>query len=148
MPAEKWLADTNVLIRWLQPRDDDFTVVQGAIQKLETTGAIPCFTSQNLGEFWNVLTRPSSRNGYGLTPSKAEERARIIESRFRLLADVPAIYEEWRSLLVKYSVSGVQVHDARLVASMHVHGVRNLLTFNARDFARYSGIRALHPSQL
>lgn len=147
MPGESWLADTNVLLRWLHPHDPEHAVAHSAVQKLESIGAIPCFTPQNLGEFWNVLTRPSNRNGYGLSPAEADVRARVIESRFRLLSDVPRIYEEWRKLLVVQSVSGTQVHDARLVASMHIHGLRKLLTFNVSDFARYRSIEAVSPSQ-
>jgi hypothetical protein len=41
---------------------------------------------------------------------------------------------------------GVQVHDARLVALMEVHGVTHLLTLNAADFARYPGVTALTPA--
>lgn len=37
------------------------------------------------------------------------------------------------------------VHDARLVASMHIHGVKRILTFNDKDFVRYAEIEALHP---
>ena len=37
------------------------------------------------------------------------------------------------------------MHDARLVATMLVHGVTDLLTLNDRDFSRYVGIRAVHP---
>jgi predicted nucleic acid-binding protein len=35
-------------------------------------------------------------------------------------------------------VSGVQVHDARLVAAMKTHGVTHILTFNVVDFQRYA----------
>jgi len=42
-------------------------------------------------------------------------------------------------------VSGVQVHDARLAAAMRVHGVKRILTFNDRDFARYADMEAIHP---
>jgi predicted nucleic acid-binding protein len=136
------------LDRWVQPADPNFEVVQLAVLRLETSGEIPCFTPQNLGEFWNSLTRPPGQNGYGLTPREADQRAHTIESRFRLLPDNIEVYREWRKLLVDYNVSGVQVHDARLVASMFVHGVKRILTFNARDFARYSGIEAVHPAQL
>jgi predicted nucleic acid-binding protein len=45
-------------------------------------------------------------------------------------------------------LSGVQVHDARLAAAMHVHGIQRVLTFNARDFARYPDIQAVHPQAL
>ena len=33
------------------------------------------------------------------------------------------VHDEWRRLIVAYSVEGVSVHDARLVAAMVVHGV-------------------------
>jgi hypothetical protein len=64
------------------------------------------------------------------------------------LPDGPAVHAEWRRLVVAQSVSGVQVHDARLVALMHVHGLTNLLTINVGDFGRYSGISALHPQHI
>jgi predicted nucleic acid-binding protein len=62
-----------------------------------------------------------------------------------VLPDSLAVHEEWRRLLVMHSVSGVQVHDARLVAAMRVHGVKHILTFNDKDFARYADIEAVHP---
>ena len=49
---------------------------------------------------------------------------------------------------VSHNVSGVQVHDARLAAAMRVHGIQRVLTFNARDFARYPDIQAVHPQTL
>jgi predicted nucleic acid-binding protein len=53
-----------------------------------------------------------------------------------------------RWLLVAHVVSGVQGHDARLVATMHVYGVPHLLTFNGDDFRRYAGITAVHPQDI
>jgi predicted nucleic acid-binding protein len=43
---------------------------------------------------------------------------------------------------------GVQVHDARIAASMWVHGVKLLLTFNVRDFQRFSSLRVIHPDDV
>ncbi len=79
---------------------------------------------------------------------EADRRARLIERHYLLLADSLAVHTEWRRLLIAHSVSGVQVHDARLVAAMNVHGVANLLTFNVADFARYQGIVARHPQHV
>jgi len=42
----------------------------------------------------------------------------------------------------------VQVHDARLAASMYVHSVGQLLTINVRDFRRFDDLRVLHPAEL
>jgi predicted nucleic acid-binding protein len=124
MSHEFCLVDSNILIRWVQPEDTNFPVVAAAIHQLEQMGVILCYVSQNLGEFWNALTRPIDRNGYGLTPEKTDRRAKEVEARFRILPDNPLVYQEWRKLLLDHSISGVQVHDARLVASMHVYGVK------------------------
>ena len=47
-----------------------------------------------------------------------------------------------------HDVSGVQVHDARLVASMIAHNVTRILTFNVTDFERYAdeGIEVVNPA--
>jgi predicted nucleic acid-binding protein len=144
----KVLLDSNILIRWLEPDNPDQVIVVAALDRLMLSNADLCYTSQNLGEFWNAMTRPANRNGYGLSPEEADIRAIEVEAGFRLLPDSPAVHKEWRRLLVDYRVSGVQVHDARLVAAMRVHGVKRILTFNTKDFARFAKIETVHPLQL
>jgi hypothetical protein len=48
-----------------------------------------------------------------------------------LLPDSAAAYFEWKQLLVTHGVMGVQVHDARLVALMKVHGISHVLTLKS-----------------
>ena len=142
------LLDTNILLRWIKPDDRDYPVVVSAIEAMLLTQAVLCYTSQNVGEFWNTCTRPVDRNGYGLSSSEADRRARYFEDRLRLLPDSLAVHNEWRRMLVTHSISGVQVHDARLVAAMRVHGVKQILSFNDADFGRYRDIQAIHPRSL
>lgn len=139
------LIDTNIILRFVEPKDPEYRLVRGAVQVLTAHGESLCIVSQNLVEFWNVCTRPVSRNGLGLTPAQTDERALLIEGRFRLLLDNERVHVEWRRLVATHSVAGVQVHDARLVAAMLVHGVPRLLTLNDRDFSRYPQISAIHP---
>ena len=139
------LLDTNILLRLLNPADSEYAFVRSAVDTLVARGDEPCFVTQNLVEFWNVCTRPADWNGFGLTGAEADLRAKLIESRFTLLPDTARIHADWRRLVVACSVSGAQVHDARLVAAMLAHGVTHLLTLNDRDFARYSGISVVHP---
>jgi len=145
MAGTPYLVDSNILLRWVKPDHNDFPVVVSAIDAILKREAVLCYTSQNLGEFWNACTRPVDRNGYGLSPLEADYRAKLFEGRLRFLPDSLAVHEEWRKLLVTHAVSGVQVHDARLAAAMMVHGVKRILTFNDRDFARYSSLEAVHP---
>ena len=140
-----YLVDTNVLLRFVKPDDRDYPLVRSAVQHLWTAGEDLCYTSQNLAEFWNTCTRPAERNGYGLSVPEADRRARLVEDRLTFLEDSKAVHLEWRKLVVGNAVSGAQVHDARLVAAMHVHQVTHLLTFNVRDFARYAGVTPVHP---
>ena len=70
-----------------------------------------------------------------------------IERFLTVLPDSPAVYSEWKQLVVRHSVLGSKVHDAKLVATMNVHGIRRILTFNTDDFTRYD-IDAIHPSSL
>lgn len=141
------LLDSNILIRWVQPADLDYPIVQEALEILARNGSVLCYTSQNLGEFWNACTRPVDRNGFGLSPEETDKRASLFESRLRLLPDNLAVHLEWRRLLLAHRISGVQVHDARLVACMRVHGVHSILTFNVRDFVRFD-IEAIQPKDV
>jgi predicted nucleic acid-binding protein len=145
MAGTSYLVDSNVLLRWIKPDDRDYPVVVSAIDAILQQGAVLCYTSQNVGEFWNTCTRPLERNGYGLSPQEADRRAKFFEDKPHLLPDSPTVHQEWRRLLVTYNVSGVQVHDARLVAAMRVQDVPRILTFNDKDFARYRDIEAIHP---
>jgi hypothetical protein len=64
------------------------------------------------------------------------------------LPDNDAVYREWRRIVVKHSVLGVQVHNARLAAAMYVYRVSHILTLNVSDFSRFSGLVAVHPNSL
>ena len=143
-----YLTDTNVLLGATHRADARYSIVQAAVHKLWANGHELQTVSQNFSEFWNVSTRPTDRNGFGLTPYETDDLLRGLEQSFPLLPDSPDMYSEWRRLVVNYSVSGVQVHDARLVAAMIVHDVTHILTFNTRDFTRYEpeGIIAIDPS--
>lgn len=145
MAETPYLVDSNVLLRWVKPNHSDYPVIVSATDAILKRGGVLCFTSQNVGEFWNACTRPVNRNGYGLPPDETDRLDKFFEERLRFLPDSLAIHEEWRRLLVAHRVSGVQVHDARLVAAMRVHQVEYILTFNDEDFSRYPEVHAVHP---
>lgn len=97
-------------------------------------------------EFWSVATRPLNVNGLGWTPAQAEAAINNLPSAIRLIPETPAVFEEWKKLVVALGVSGKNVHDAKLVAAMNVHQVTHVLTFNEADFRRYAGIVIVRPT--
>jgi predicted nucleic acid-binding protein len=142
------LLDTNILLRISTRDDPHHPVIVEALKRLVERGVRPCYTSQTLAEFWNTSTRPRDKNGFGLTVAETDNLAHVIERNFELLPDSRETHERWRSLLVAHNIQGVQVHDARLAASMYVHGVVQLLTINVRDFRRFEGLQVLHPNEV
>lgn len=142
-----YLVDTNILLRFVDSSHHFYPTIRKAIKVLQENEHKFYITSQNCIEFWNVITRPVDRNGFGLTVAEAEQLLAKIEQLFPLLPDSSEIYQEWRRLVIKFGVAGVQVHDARLVASMKVHGIFYILTLNVEDFKRYipEGIVAVDP---
>jgi len=142
-----FLIDTNILLRSAEPSHPMYPVAINATSLLRERGELLCIVPQNIGEFWNVYTRPLERNGLGHSASEAEAEIQQLENLFELRLDNPEIYQQWKRILIQYSIIGVKVHDARLVAAMIVHGLTHILTFNTDDFKRYTEIAAVNPSE-
>jgi len=148
MAIASCLVDTNILLRMTRRSDPQHQLVDTALARLAGQGTIFHYTHQNIAELWNAMTRPLARNGFGFTVADAERQVRAIEAGMSLLPDSEAVYREWRKIVVQFSVSGVQVHDARLAATMRVHRVSHILTLNVADFGRFTGIIPIHPSSV
>jgi predicted nucleic acid-binding protein len=142
------LVDTNILLRLSRRSDPHHESASSAISRLAAQGTNLYFTHQNIAELWNVMTRPAARNGFGLAIDDAEKEVQAIEIGMGLLPDNDDVYREWRRIVLRHRVSGVQVHDARLVAVMVVHRVNHVLTMNVSDFDRYAGIIAISPNRV
>lgn len=140
--------DTNLLLRSVDPTHSMNADATIAINTLRSRGEQLYIVPQNLIEFWNVYTRPVERNGLGRTAKEAEADVNRLKLLFPILPDTSAIYQEWERLVVAYAVIGVNVHDARLVAHMLIYGITHILTFNTKDFARYTQIMAVHPTTI
>ena len=143
----RYLVDTNVLLRAAAPKSDHHAAAVQAIKRLASRGEELFLVPQVLVEFWAVATRPVEVNGYGWPAKVAGAKVAELLREFPLLPETPAVFFEWLRLVGRHGIVGKQVHDARLVALLHVHGVPNLLTFNVGDFQPY-GILVVPPEQV
>ena len=100
---------------------------------------------QIFAEFWNVATRPTDRNGMGMSHAEAHQEVVKLEAFLSVLAESLDVYAEWKRLVLAHEVTGVQAHDARIAAAMNVYGIRRIFTFNGDDFRRYPGIEVIQP---
>lgn len=76
MAIASCLVDTNILLRVARRSDRQYQLIDAALAKLSLAGTILYYTHQNIAELWNVMTRPATRNGFGLTAVEAESDAR------------------------------------------------------------------------
>jgi hypothetical protein len=81
MAGMPYLLDSNILLRWVKPDHNDYPLVVSAIEAILRRDGELCYTSQNVGEFWNTCTRPIDRNGYALSPQEIDRRTKFFEQR-------------------------------------------------------------------
>jgi predicted nucleic acid-binding protein len=147
-----YLIDTSILVRLANTSDVQYRIAANAALELHRSGEILNITPQVLIEFRNAATRPKKMNGVGLSIEETEGHAATFEARFPLLPETPDVYPAWKKLVTGLRVIGKQVHDARLVAFCHVHGVTHLLTFNIAHFRRMAafgpGVIVVDPASL
>ena len=142
------LVDTGILLRAFVRAEPQNASIRRSFRELRGRDEEFVTAIQNIAEFSNVSTRPTSaRGGYGFPVPKVVLRIRFIERLCRRLYESVDSYEIWRQLVVKHEITGVSVHDARLVSIMLANGVGKILTFNERDFRRFEtdGITILSP---
>ena len=128
--------DTNVLVYARLVASQFHAAAVATLDQLTLSGVELWTSRQGFREYLATMTRPGTMTP---PPTAAALVADIrgFEARFRVAEDGPAVTAELLRLLAAVTVQGRQVHDANIVATMLAHGVPNLLTHNAADFARY-----------
>ena len=89
------------------------------------------------------------KNGLGFPPERTKAEVARLKRLFIFLPDTQAIFSEWERLVETYEVKGAKVHDTRLVAFMLVHQIERILTYNVKDFRRFSAeITPVSPKEI
>jgi predicted nucleic acid-binding protein len=144
----KYLVDTGVLLRAFDSRSFEHEDVVKALRILRDRSDEFAVTVQNLAEFWNVSTRPVENNGYGLPVGVVSRRIQIIERFCTLYTENLVSVEKWKQLGTDLGLSGVSVHDARLVSVMLAFDIPRILTLNVKDFTGYKAVEAISPKDV
>jgi predicted nucleic acid-binding protein len=112
-------------------------------------GVDSCFIDTNiltqvLREYLSVATRSVSHRKT-IPWNKIRKNYIWFQRAFKVLPEDIATAKKLDELVQKYRVSGKQVHDANIVATMVVHGIQSILTHNMNDFKRYEGLIKIVP---
>jgi predicted nucleic acid-binding protein len=138
--------DTNILCRLAKADDPHHETAKRAVQEAikRDGGERPVFNAQVEREFLSVASRKAEENGLGMQPKDAVEMLDSFRNFCEFRNDPPSVHQRTKELIVTFSISGKQVHDAAIAASAEAHGGK-LLTFNQEHFQRFheKGIVAL-----
>jgi predicted nucleic acid-binding protein len=146
-----YLLDSGIVLRFVDAKDLRHLEVLQSVRILGDKGKELFIATQNIAEYCNVATRPISNNGLGLPPGEAVRLfEKDVEPIYQVVIEREAVHKELKRLISTYSVTGKQVHDARLVAIMLAWQIENILTLNDRDFRRYEteGIKVVTAAEL
>ncbi len=138
--------DTNILVYASVPESPLHLVAINAIQTYEQAGTQLWISRQVLREYLATLTRPQLyTEPIPILTVIAE--IHFFQNRFQVAEDGFQVTERLLTLIEEIAVGGKQVHDANIVATMLVYGIRQLLTHNTGDFARFSELITVLPLQ-
>jgi predicted nucleic acid-binding protein len=142
--AERVFVDTNVLVFANVAESPLHKVALSKLRELRDTGSALWISNQVLREFLAVRSRKDLFKEV-CSASTLAERVRYFQTHFRVGADSAMAMDALLAIMERVPVAGKQVHDANIVATMQVHGVRHLLTDNVGDFKRFAFLITIIP---
>ena len=137
MDVEPVFVDTNVLVYGVLTHSPFHRQAMQALEKYERERVEIWISRQILREYLATLSRNTGANP-PLTISELVADIGAFESRYRIAEDGASVSRRLLDLLVAVPSGGKQVHDANIVATMLVHGLKRLLTHNVGDFKRFA----------
>lgn len=146
-PIKRFL-DTNILVYSLDLSIENQHKHRVSLEILRPSSTeILCISPQIIGEFYSVVTRPSLLAN-PLTPQETVSRInRLLQMQhIELLSMSDEVFKRWLELLKTHPVTGATVFDLMHVATMMVHEVKSIYTFNVDDFNGIFDIEIILPS--
>lgn len=136
MISMKVLIDTNIFVNAFIAEAAQHAAARKKLRELRDSAADLWISPQIVREFISACTRLALING---RPTRAE----VLSYVGALIKDCSFAVEdenvsrELMLLAERHPVSGKQIHDLNLVATMSVYGLDVLLTDNLDDLRRY-----------
>lgn len=136
--------DTNVLVYANIQEAPLYSQAQAALEQLWNAGTELWVSRQVLREYIAVCTRPQTFS-YPIPMTVVEAQIRLILEQYQVADEDMRITEKLLALLTEVPCGGRQVHDANIVATMQVYGIRHVLTHNVGDYARFTAYVTVLP---
>ncbi len=145
MSVDPGIVDTNVLVYALDADAPQHAAARDLLEAARADASTTLFvTSQILCEFYSIVTNPRRV----AKPRTAAEAMAAISDLLAFLHVLPApaqAVDGLLDLLRRQPVTGGDVFDLQIVATMQANGVERIYTFNTADFAAFSELSIMTP---
>jgi uncharacterized protein len=145
MSVEPGIVDTNVLVYALDADAPQHAAARALLEAARDDTSTTLFvTSQILCEFYSIVTNPHRVP----KPRAAADAIAAISSLLAFLHVLPVpapAVDGLLDLLRRHLVTGGDVFDLHIVATMQADGVGSIYTFNTADFTVFPELSIVTP---
>jgi predicted nucleic acid-binding protein len=142
------LFDTNIFTRAAQPGHAQQPPAVRAGDILKSRRDVLCVVPQVPYESWRLLRARLGKMAWASLRSKPMRNCSGSNGFLQSLPETPTVLTLWEELVRTHDVKGKRTHDAHTVAAMKAHNISHILTYNAGDFSRYTGISVITPDEV
>ncbi|MBV8576376.1 MAG: type II toxin-antitoxin system VapC family toxin [Acetobacteraceae bacterium] len=144
MSVEPGLVDTNVLVYGVDADAQQHTAARTLLEAARDGSAILYVTPQILCEFYSIVTN-ARRVAKPRTPADALSAISDFLAFVRVLPIPTHAVEGWMKLLDRHPVTGGEIFDLQIVATMQANSIQRIYTFNTDDFEVFSELTVVRP---
>jgi predicted nucleic acid-binding protein len=137
---ERSLVDANVLVYAATPAAPQYLACRALLE----SGAKLCVSPQVFAEFYSVVTNPR-RVTAPFTPAEAKAFIGVLLPRLDVVPMLGTVVARWADLAEKHGVTGADVFDLQLVATMMESGIYRIYTYNRGDFEPFTELEVITP---
>jgi predicted nucleic acid-binding protein len=144
MPVEPGIVDANVLVYALDADAPQHAAARALLETGRNGSTTLYVTSQILCEFYSIVTNARRVP----KPRSSADALSAIAGLLGFLHVLPVpvhTVDGWLDLLHRHPVTGRDVFDLQIVATMLANGVQRIYTFNMGDFEVFSELSILTP---
>ena len=148
MSVEPGVLDSNILVYAVEGGAPQHANSRALIEAARDPATALYLTSQVLCEFYSIVTNPR-RVAIPRSPAEAIDAISALLSLpgIRVLPTTARAVEGWLALLQRHPVTGGDVFDLQLVATMQANDVQRIYTFNTGDFEVFPELTVTAPPE-